>query len=76
MTILLCLVEDGIDRLPKTQTDMYKKFIEMTILTFYSKSLILQSFQNITSIAELPHPYNKVFEELTRLAFNALKLTK
>ena len=34
MTILLCLVEDGIDRLPKTQTEMYKRFIETTIIRF------------------------------------------
>ena len=72
MTILLCLVDDGIDRLPKTQTDMYKKFIEMTILRFLKK-LDTQASKIITSIAELPHPYNKVFKELTGLAFNALK---
>ena len=34
MTILLCLAEDGIDTLPKTQTEMYKRFIKMTIVRF------------------------------------------
>ena len=38
MTILLCLSEDGIDSLPKTQTDMYQKFIEMTIRRFIKKN--------------------------------------
>ena len=37
MTILLRLVEDGIDRLPKTQTKIYKRFIETTIIRFIKK---------------------------------------
>ena len=75
MTILLCLAENGIDRLPKTQTDMYKKFIEMTTLHFIQK-LDIQGFEIITSIAKLPHPHNRVFEELARLAYEALKIDK
>ena len=75
MTILFCLVEDGIDKLPKTQTDMYKKFIEMTILRFIQK-VDTEVSKVITSIADLPHPHDKVFEELTRLAYNALKIDK
>ena len=75
MTILLCLAQDGIDKLPKTQTDMYIKFIEMTILRFIQKSDIEVS-KVITSIADLPHPHDKVFRELTRLAYNALKIDK
>ena len=75
MTILFCLVEDGIDKLPKTQTDMYKKFIEMTILRFIQK-IDTEVSKVITSIADLPHPHDKVFEELTRLAYNALKIDK
>ena len=75
MTILLCLAEDGIENLPKTQTDMYKKFIEMTILHFIQK-IDTQVSKVITSIVELPHPHDKVFEELTRLAYNALKIDK
>ena len=75
MTILLCLAEDGIDKLPKTQTDMYKKFIEMTILRFIQK-VDTEGSKVITSIADLPHPHNKVFEELTRLAYKALKIDK
>ena len=75
MTILLCLAEGGIDKLPKTQTDMYKKFIEMTILRFIQK-VDTEVSKVVTSIADLPHPHNKVFEELTRLAYKALKIDK
>ena len=75
MTILLCLAEDGIENLPKTQTDMYKKFIEMTIVRYIQK-VDTQVSKVITSIAELPHPHNKVFEELTTLAYKALKIDK
>ena len=75
MTILLCLVEDGIDKLPQTQTYMYKKFVEMTIKRFIKKVDVKIS-EVITNITRLPCPYNKVFEELTRLAYNALKIDK
>ena len=75
MTILLCLAENGIDKLPKTQTDMYKKFIEMAILRFIQK-VDTEVSKVITSIADLPHPHDKVFEELTRLAYKALKIDK
>ena len=75
MTILLCFAEDGIENLPKTQTDMYKKFIEMTIIRYIQK-VDTQVSKVITSIAELPYPHDKVFEELTRLAYKALKIDK
>ena len=75
MTILLCLVDDGIDKLPKTQTEMYKKFIEMTIKRFIKK-IDKETSEIITDITRLPCPYNEVFEELTRLAYNALKIDK
>ena len=73
MTILLCLAEDGIDRLPKTQTEMYKKFIEMTIVRFVKKH---ENRTLIIRIGELPHPHNKLFVELAMLAYNALKIDK
>ena len=75
MTILRCLVEDGIDKLPKTQTDMYHKFIEMTILQFIRK-IDDEAAKVITSIIELPCPYNKMFEELAKLAYKALNIDK
>ena len=52
MTILLYLAEDGVDNLPKTQTDMYKKVIEMTIVRCIQKNDIEVS-KIITSITRL-----------------------
>ena len=75
MTILLCLVENGMDKLPKTQTDMYKQFIEMTIVRFIQKSSMKYSII-INDIANLPDPYNKVFKELAQLAYKTLKIDK
>ena len=75
MTILLCLVEDGIDKLPKTQTDMYKKFIEMTIVRFIQK-LNTNGSIVATTVTKLPHPHNKVFKELSQIAFKALAVDK
>jgi len=75
MTILLCLADGGIDTLPKTQTEMYKKFIEMTILRFIQK-LKRGNSSVITSIAKLPFPHNYVFSEMSKLAYKALKIDK
>ena len=75
MTILLCLAEDGIEKLPKTQTGMYKKFIEMTIVRFIQKSNV-KSTTIINDIANLPNPHNKVFKELAQLAYKSLKIDK
>ena len=75
MTILLCLVEDGIDKLPKTQTDMYRRFIKMTIVRFIAK-IDNEASKGIISITELPCPYNKMFEELAKLAYEALNIDK
>ena len=73
LSILLCLVEDGIDMLPKTQTDMYKKFIQLTILRYTQKTSA--DISTVTAnIAKLPFPHNKVFEELIQLSYKALKL--
>ena len=73
MMILLCLFRDGIDRLPKTQTEMYTKFIEMTIVRFIKKQ---DNCDTIISIPSLPHPHKKVFVELAKLAYKALKIDK
>ena len=73
MTILLCLVEDGIDRLPKSQTEMYRNFIQITIVRFIRK---YGNYNAIINIAELPDPYDKLFLELAKLAYEALKTDK
>ena len=75
MTILLCLVEDGIDKLPKTQTSMYKQFIKMTIVRFIQKS-DTKCCVVIDDIGNLPSPYNEVFNELVQLAYSGLKVDK
>ena len=77
MTILLCLAEDGIDKLPKVQTDMYRRFIEMTIVRFIAKfDSDSEDSKVVTSITELPSPYNQMFEELAKLAYEALNIDK
>ena len=76
MTILLCLVENGIDNLPKTQTKLYEIFIEMTIKRFLQKMDHTFSTLPINNIFDLPHPHNRVFRELAKFAFEALKCDK
>ena len=73
MTILLHLAEDGIDYLPKTQTELYKNFTQMTIVRFIKK---YENHDTIISIANLPNPYSIVFIELAKLAFEALIIDK
>ena len=82
MTILLCLFEevDCLSRdldnkedngLPNTQTEMYEKFILMTITRFIKKSN--KSFSGkCLNFTDLPELYNKAFNEILYLAFNAL----
>ena len=75
MTILLCLSIKGIKNLPKTQTELYKNFIEMTVIRFLQR----QKQQNDNFVAasidlfDLPHQHSKVFNELAHFAFKALK---
>jgi len=76
MTILLCLSENGINHLPKTQTEMYKKFIEMTIIRFLEKTGENISHAALFNLKSLPHPHDLVFKELSRFAFEALKFDK
>ena len=47
----------------------------MTIVRYIQK-VDAQVSKVITNIAELAHPHDKVFEELTRLAYKALKIDK
>ena len=85
MTILLCLFEEveclshstlDLDNkkdigLPNTQTEMYEKFILMTITRFTKKSNKSFSGKCLT-FSDLPEPYNEAFNELLHLAYNAL----
>ena len=89
MTILLCLYEDisGLQNtalnadsiqeigLPNTQTEMYEKFILMTITRCIKRSN--NSFSNKRlKISEIPEPYNQIFNELLQLAYHPLTKDK
>ena len=82
MTILLCLFEEvsyiphdtsALDiRLPNSETEMYEKFILMTITRFMKRKN--EEFSSrFLKISELPEPYKKAFNELSHLAYNALR---
>ena len=85
MTILLCLFEevntlprssldiDSIKKigLPNTQTEMYEKFILMTITRFIKRENKCFAGK-LLKISEIPEPYSKAFNELLHLAYNAL----
>ena len=72
MSILLCLTKEGIDTLPKTQTILYKNFIQMTITHFLNKGNLLPT-TSITNFTDLPHPYDQAIKELSQFAFFALQ---
>ena len=75
MTILLCLSVKGIKNLPNTQTELYERFIEMTIIRFLQKQDDKIVAANI-DLFDLPHPHSKVFNELAHFAFKALQNDK
>ncbi|XP_065918725.1 NACHT, LRR and PYD domains-containing protein 14-like [Dysidea avara] len=75
MSILLCLIEGGVRTLPKTQTNLLKKFIVMTIVHFLNKTKG-ESITEITSLDELPATYNQAVKELSHFAFIALQEDK
>ena len=69
MSILLCLAEAGINMLSKTQTMLYQKFIIMTIIHFLNREIPT----TISSLNDLPSPYDKIIMELSQFAFLALQ---
>ena len=75
MTILLCLSVTGVKNLPKTQTELYKRFIEMTVVRFLQKQDANLNAMTL-DLYKLPYPHNKVFEELSHFAFKALQNDK
>ena len=76
MTILLCLSKNGISRLPKTLTEMYRKFIEMIIIRFLEKTCDSIPDAAVFNLEALPYPHDVVFKELSRFSFEALKVDK
>ena len=71
MSILLCLAGEGVDKLPNTQTKLYKKFISVTIVHFLKKSKKLST--STVGIDNLPAPHDQVVKELSQFAFLALQ---
>ena len=77
MTILLSLFfeqtpyQTKSSSLPETQTEMYEKFIKVTITRFLKK-ISFAEFSSAADYSVLPEPHNKVFNELSKLAYNAL----
>ena len=72
MSILLCLTTEGIDALPKTQTNLYQKFVLMTIFHFLKKDKI--KFEtSISNLDDFSHPYDQVIKELSQFAFLAVQ---
>ena len=88
MTILLCLYEDinlpkntlNVDSikeigLPNSQTEMYEKFILMTITRCIKRNKNIFPGKYL-KISELPESYNEIFNELLQLAYYALTKDK
>ena len=72
MNILLCLAKKDINYLPRKQTEMYWKFIAMTVNHFLNQLGI----HSITSPLDLPTNYRKLFNEISRFAFEGMKHDK
>ena len=77
MMILLSLFEEtpsqtNISRLPNTQTEICENFIRVT----YNYKIYEENITNIifpaSELFDLPEPHNKVFYELSKLAYDAL----
>ena len=74
MVVLLYLYKLGI-ALPKNSTELYRHFICSTIcrhLSKFAKSLT----HNITDLTDLPEPYNRIIQQLSKLSLEALNNNK
>ena len=76
MTILLSLFEEtfsqtNLGRLPNTQTEMCEHFIRV-IITRFIRKILRTEFVSAPELSDLPEPHNKVFYELSKLAYDAL----
>ena len=74
MVILIYLYKLGFS-LPKNSTELYHHFICSTIcrhLSKFGKPLTL----NITDLSNLPEPYNRIIQQLSKLSLEALSNNK
>ena len=74
MVILLYLYKQGI-RLPNNTTELYQRFILSTINRHLSK-LGNSLPDNITNLTDLPEPYNRIIQQLSKLSLEALNNNK
>ena len=72
MRILLCLMEDGINAVPNSQTELYDRFTMMTIVHHLKKRNIVKD-ADFTSLDGLPTPFDQMVKELSQFAFVALE---
>ena len=72
MVILLYLYKLG--KLPKNSTELYRHFICSTICRHLSKFGNLTS--EITDLTDLPDPYNRIIQQLSKLSLEALNKNK
>ena len=72
MTILLFLFKNRAQRpIPTTSTSLYNLFICITIYTHLVKSQTTLE-EEIKDLYSLPHPINKIINQLSKFAFKAL----
>ena len=62
MNLLLWLVEEGMSSLPKIQTNLIQKYF----MTIAKKKIV-------TTLIDLPHPYDQVIKDLSQFAFIAIQ---
>ena len=70
IVVLVYLYKQGIP-LPKNSAELYNHFICLTVCRHLTKyGHLLQS--NITTLTNLPEPYSKIIQQLTKLSLEAL----
>ena len=70
IVVLVYLYKQGIP-LPKNSAELYNHFISLTVCRHLTKyGHLLQS--NITTLIDLPEPYSKIIQQLTKLSLEAL----
>ena len=74
MVVLLYLYKLGI-ALPKNSTELYRHFICSTICRHLSK-FAKPLTHDITDLSDLPKPYNRIIQELSKLSLEALNNNK
>ena len=74
MVILLYLYKLGIP-LPKNSAELYHHFICLTVSRYLFK-IDNPLTHNITDLTNLPQPYNRIIQQLSKLSLDALSINK